>query len=264
LQGKYNKVCKAGIAILTKIRLQGIELKCNLAAMPVRAFILFFLLIACSPAIAQTIRGEVLDMETGSPVTGVNIENIHTSLDISTDDKGAFLIAAAGGQLLEFKKNGYKTERVRVPQGFIPPYFRIIMKQGIPELKDKYANNRYDYKFDSIKMHELYAHELDFPKMSAIDMISHPFSAMSGKNREMWRFQDEYDDFEKEKYVDMTFNPEIISKITGLKGDSVRNYIRRYRPSYQQLRGMTDYALFSYIRSTVHSFRSPNIPRGAQ
>src|SRR5580704_11660905 len=104
--------------------------------MPARASaLLCFLLIACFPAIAQTIRGEVLDMEGKQPIDNVEIENVYTSLDISTDKTGAFLIAASGGQLLEFKKEGYKTARVRIPKGYIPSYFRIIMTKGFSELK---------------------------------------------------------------------------------------------------------------------------------
>src|SRR5690348_12808966 len=140
-----------------------------------RALLFVLLLVICSPIIAQTIKGEVLDMETRKPVEGVNIENIYTSLDISTSPQGAFVIAAAGGQLLEFKKTGYKTVRVRIPKGYIPPFFRIIMRPGIPEIKDLYATNRYDYKSDSIRFYELYKHELEFPRMSTIDVIAHPF-----------------------------------------------------------------------------------------
>ncbi len=235
--------------------------------MPTRALFLLFMVIGCSPLFAQTIRGEVLDMDEKFPVEGVSIVNIYTSLDISTNMQGAFLIAAASGQLLEFKKQGYKTTRVRIPHGYVPSYFRIIMKRGLPEINNNaYANhsNRYDYKSDSIRFRELYKHELDFPKMSAIDMIAHPFSAMSSKNREIWQFQEEFDDFEKERYVDMTFNKEIIGKVTGLSGDSLNNYMRRYRPTYQQLRTMNDYTFFSYIKNTVHYYRKPNTPRGAQ
>ncbi len=235
--------------------------------MPVRAFALLFLLcVASLPVIAQTIRGEVIDMENKRPVDGVNIENVYTELNISTDEKGGFLIAAASGQLLEFKKTGYKTTRVRVPQGYIPPYFRIIMKRGITEIKDVNIakSNRYDYTADSIRFHELYKHELDFPKMSSIDMIAHPFSALSGKNREIWRFQDDFDYFEKEKYVDRTFNEGIISKFTGLTGDSLHYFMRRYRPTYQQLKTMNDYAFFNFIKVNAEHYRNSNNSRGAQ
>jgi len=234
--------------------------------MPARAFaLLLFLCIGTLPALAQTIRGEVLDIEDRQPVSGVNIENVYTNLVISTDENGGFIIAAANGQLLEFKKPGYKTVRVRVPEGYIPPYFRIIMKKGIPEIQSvAKSNNRYDYTSDSIRFHELYKHELDFPKMSGIDVIAHPFSAMSGKNREVWKFQDDFDEFEKERYVDKTFNEEVVAKFTGLQGDSLHYFMRRYRPTYQQLKTMSDYAFFNFIKTNAYYYRNAGSPRGAQ
>src|SRR5579864_4150837 len=116
-----------------------------------RILLLFFLSVLRVPAMAQAIHGEVVDMDDKRPVAGVSIENIYTSLDVSTDDSGKFLIAASGGQLLEFNRPGYKTTRVRIPNGYIPSYFKIIMKKGITQIKDFYAehSDRYDYKSDS-------------------------------------------------------------------------------------------------------------------
>ncbi len=233
--------------------------------MPARASLLLMILCVLGiPAIAQTIRGDVIDMDTKKPVSGVSIQNIYTLLDITTDEQGAFIIAANSGQLLEFKKTGYKTARVRVPQGYIPPYFRILIKKGISDIKpDMYVahNNRYDYTEDSIRYHELYKTALDFPKLSGLGVVQSPFSALSKKNREIWQFQDDYTEFEKEKYVDKTFNEEVITKFTGLKGDSLHYFIRRYRPSYEQLKSMNDYALYNFIKASAQRYRMPNTPR---
>ncbi len=231
-----------------------------------RRLFLLFLLFNSITCFGQAIHGEVADMENKRPITGVTIENIHTSLDVTTFDDGTFLIAASGGQLLEFKKPGYKTVRVRIPQGYIPSYFKIIMKRGVSEVKDMYAENdgRYDYTSDSIRFHELYKHELDFPRLSTIDMIAHPFSALSAKNREIWAFQEDFDNFEKEKYVDRTFSEAVITRFTGLTGDSLRYFMRRYRPTYQQLKSMNDYTFFSYIRTNAQRYRNTQTPRSAQ
>jgi len=223
-----------------------------------------FLLLLCGlsiPSIGQTIRGDVMDMDTKKPVSGVEIQNIYTLLDITTDDAGTFIMAANSGQLLEFKKPGYKTARVRVPQGYVPPYFRILIKKGINEIdQDIIAvhNNRYDYREDSIRYHELYKTALDFPKLSGLEVVQSPFSALSKKNREIWQFQDDYKDFEKEKYVDKTFNEELVSKFTGLKGDSLHYFMRRYRPTYEQLKSMNDYTFYNYIKSSARRYRVPD------
>lgn len=237
--------------------------------MPAKAtLLLLFLSFFRFQGVAQTIHGEVLDMDNKKPLSGVDILNIYTMLNISTDEQGAFIIAATSGQLLEFKKPGYKTARVRIPHGYIPSYFRIIMKKGISDIKRDNAiagrSNRYDYKADSIRFHELYKAELDFPKLTGLGVIQSPFSAMSRKNREIWQFQDDYTEFEKEKYVDRTFTEDVVTKFTGLQGDSLHYFMRRYRPSYEQLRAMNDYAFYNFVKGSVSRYRSYNTPRNSQ
>ena len=242
------------------------QFNCNFSLIMRRALLLFLLCVVRFPLLAQSIRGEVVDMDDKHGIGGAKIENVHTSLSIVTNSDGSFVMPAASGQLLEFTMQGYTTARVRIPQGYVPPYFRIILKKGFTGVPDVYADytNRYDYRKDSIRYHDLYQHELDFPKMSTFDMLASPFSAMSGKNRAIWQFQDDYKELEKEKYVDKTFNENIVTKFTGLKGDSLHYYMRRYRPSYSQLKSMNDYAFFTFIRESVKHYRNINTPRNAQ
>lgn len=217
-------------------------------------------------AYGQAIKGEVIDMETHRPMTDVLITNIHTGLGMESNT-GSFFINASGGQLLEFKKAGYKTARVRIPDGAIPPYFKIIMQKGPIEMPniDLYANLP-PYKRDSLIYRELYKHELDFAKLTPLQMIQHPFSAMSKRNREIWAFQDSYARHQQEKYVDFIFNEKLVARITGLSGDSVQLYMHRYRPSYEELRSMNEYTFYTFIKRSVEQYRRSMraTPRSAQ
>lgn len=228
--------------------------------------LILLLTVACLQVSAQTIKGEVADRDNRHPITGVTIENIYTSLQVNTNSDGGFVIAATKDQLLEFKKQGYQTVRVRIPNGIIPPYFKILMEHGITKMDDVLAvnDNRYNYHDDSLRFHELYKHQLDFQKLSAVGSIAHPFSALSARNREIWQFQDTYAETEKEKYVDKTFNAALVTKFTGLTGDSLRYYMVRFRPSYEELRKMNDYSFFTFIKKTVLIYRGGNRPRSAQ
>ena len=223
--------------------------------MPIRTFLLYTISICMlsATAFSQTIQGEVLDMDTRQALAGVSIENIFNNSKVATDTTGKFLIPGNKEELLEFKKEGYKTARVRIPQSYIPSYFKIIMERGNPAVQQLYAAN--DWKTDSFRTHELYGKELNYPKMSAVNKIEHPFDAMSKHNREIWAFQKDFDATEQQKYVDYKFNPKIITNLTGLQGDSLQAYIRRFRPTYQMVRTMDEYNLYSYIRSTVYRYR---------
>ena len=227
--------------------------------MPKRLLFLFLLaLLMRTTAGAQTIKGDIIDMGNHQPVANVDVINIYTGMDILSDNGGNFFIAATKGQLLEFRRVGYKTARVRIPQGDVPPYFKIIMQKGANQQPPQYvagASKRYDYTEDSLRFHDIYKHELDFPRMNTLDVIEHPFSALSKRSQEIWHFQDDYEYTEQQKYIDNTFNPKLITEMTGLKGDSLRYYMRRYRPTYEQLRTMNDYAFFNFIKRSVETYR---------
>ncbi len=232
----------------------------------VRVLLLLLLTsMLCTVARAQIIRGEAIEMDTNVPLNNVVINNVHTNETTTTLVNGSFVIAAAPDQLLEFRKDGYKLTRVRIPRGYLPSFFRIIMEQGkLPVGDDAAKPNRYDPKTDSLRFRELFKQQLDFPRLSTVEKIKSPFSAMSKKNRMTWQFQEDYDRFQKEKYVDFTFNRDIVTRVTGLSGDSLSRYMMRFRPSYEQLRGMSDYAFYNYIKTSVRRYRTPNTPRGAQ
>ncbi|MEI8279935.1 MAG: hypothetical protein WCG87_09245 [Bacteroidota bacterium] len=221
---------------------------------------IFFVLLMnmlCHTAFGQTIKGDVMDVDAGGMMAGVNIQNIYTHTVVTTDSNGKFAIDATNDQLLEFSKPEYQTIHVRIPKGSIPPYFRIfIAKVNIKSTK-KGERNFHD---DSISNHELYKSELEFAKLTTLESIQHPFSALSKTNRQIWAFQKSYEEFEQEKYIDYTFNESTISKITGLSGDSAKAYLRTFRPTYQQLRNMKEYDFLSYIKRTVAAYRKGHGP----
>ncbi len=225
--------------------------------MNARFLLLVFWLLAPALAPAQiAMQGVVTDAADGQPVANVALENVYTRLGTTTDSTGRFTITTDRGQLIEFRKLGYKVLRVRIPAGSVPPQFRIIMEKGAFDLDEVLVRDRYrDYKTDSVRYRELYHRELDFQQLNGLDVIRHPFSALSKTNRRIWAFQKDYNAFERLKYIDYTFNDRLITSLTGLAGDSLERYRMRYRPTYEALRAMNEYAFYSYIRQSAARFR---------
>ncbi|RYZ54016.1 MAG: hypothetical protein EOP49_06050 [Sphingobacteriales bacterium] len=222
------------------------------------AVLLFILINALSfQARATRISGDITDISGKVVISFVSVTNVHSKETVQSDEQGKFSILVNQGELLEFRKLGYKVQRVRIPQGTIPSYFKIQMSEGPVELPDfdLVAKGR-DYKKDSLEYYELYRTYLEFPKLSGLDVIRHPFSALSRRNQQIWAFQKEYEMFEQQKYIDYTFTEKLVTQLTGLEGDSARSYLRVYRPSYDQLRNMSEYSLYSYIRQTVTAYRA--------
>ncbi len=55
-----------------------------------------------------------------------------------------------------------------------------------------------------------------------------------------------------------------MTALTGLKGDSARTYLRIYRPTYEQLRGMSEYTFYSNVKQTVEIYRGRRLRNGSQ
>ncbi len=217
----------------------------------------FLFTCVLSKTFAQSIKGEVVDVNTGQPIENVSIQNIHDKNGMLSGADGHFFITGRQDDLIEFRKLGYKIVRIRVP-GHIPPYFKIAMTKGdieLPEFELHSSGRAKDYKTDSARYGELYKHILEFPKMSTIDMMRSPFSALSKSNRQKWAFQENYNKFQQEKFIDYAFTDQLITSVTGLKGDSLIKYKIRYRPTYEQLRNTSEYELLLYIRASAERFR---------
>lgn len=206
---------------------------------------------------AQPMEGHVMDVATNQPMPGVNVFNIHTEERIQSSKDGQFTMQIAEGQLVEFKKEGYKILRVRIPQGRRPSYYRVMMQKTGTDVED-YMHTRGaapDYKTDSTRYYALYKETLEYPRLKGVDAIQHPFSAMSKKNRQIWAFQDEYRFYQEQKYIDYTFNHKLVNNITGLSGDSLQSYMELFRPTYNYLRSMSEYTYYNYIKTTVELYR---------
>ena len=220
-----------------------------------RLIAIFLFVLLSLAGRAQSIIGIVID-GNGAPISEVAVSNIHSGQKLLTPTDGKFTIGVKAGQLVEFHKIGYKTARVRIGSGALPPYYRIMLEPGVQELQEVVIRNHFqDFKHDSLYYRELFKKELDFPVLTGWRAFQSPFSAMGKTNQQMIHFQKEYQWLEQQKYVDYTFNEKLIAQLTGLKGDSAQQYMRRYRPSYEMLRAMPEYDFFSYVKQTVCIWR---------
>jgi hypothetical protein len=220
----------------------------------VSSIILIVVCTFCSTlAIAQHIKGKVTDMHSGQPIVAVYFENIYTHVSGFTDSLGYFEVDAGKGELVEFKKVGYYTARARMPMGAFPSYFMIQMNLGSNK-QDQPITGK-DFVTDSLYYRSLYKTALNYQKLKTYEKIQHPFTAMSKQYRKMMAFQEEYSYLEKMKYVDYNFSEQNITRITGLTDDSLARYMKMYRPSYDQLRSMSDYNFYNYIKRTATIWR---------
>lgn len=220
-------------------------------------FICLSVLLCCfgaSSVWAVVMKGKVYDAKTRRPIENVSIINTFTEESFITDSTGEFSLKAENGHLVEFRKLGYQVVRVRV-HGNELPFYSIAMTEGPYELQEVEIRG-HNYRTDSVEMRETYKWAIDHYTLSGVDIIAHPFDALSKRNRQIWAFQKHYQYFEQEKFIDYVFNDKLVNKLTGLEGELLQEYKRKYRPSYRQIQAWSDYDFYAYIKRTGIDFKS--------
>jgi hypothetical protein len=112
-----------------------------------------------------------------------------------------------------------------------------------------------DYTKDSIRYRETYDVVLRKQRREDVDMRSMPLAMLSKKNRQEWAFQEMYESWEREKFIDLTFNDRLVNKITYLEGEELKAFMKTFRPSYEFLRSASQYEYLDYIKRCYYLYR---------
>ena len=219
-------------------------------------YIALLSLISIQEVQAQTIiKGEVKDLATDDFLSNVNVKNIYTQKGMTIQQDGQFKLEVRKGELIEFSKVGYQTIRIRILSEKEPLFYKMVMNKAPVMLREVDIRGKpLDFKKDSIRYREVYDIVLRKERKDEVDMRSMPLAMLSKKNRQEWAFQEMYEKWEREKYIDVAFNERLVSKITYLKDDELKVFMKWNRPSYDFLRNATDYEYLDFIKSRYYEY----------
>jgi len=229
--------------------------------------VLLIILFTCHNAYSQKITGFVMDKDTKQPVSGalVSLGNSHTLTNIS----GAFEIAIpALYDSLKIIHFAYKPYFAAVAKG--SNVLRIELEPKVTKLNEVTIHGNRDFKQDSIENRNAFAKQFNYtgPKvMDAFtgnsdkqpgDIISiNPLlliAALTKKSTPEYKFKKMLISDEHEQYVDEHFNNGIVSRTTGLLGDTLSVFLTQYRPTYEFVLKATDYDMEIYIKESLKKF----------
>ena len=61
--------------------------------------------------------------------------------------------------------------------------------------------------------------------------------------------------WEKEKYIDNRYNPEMVERMTKLQSPELDSFMLKYRPTYQFLNTATEYDLLLFIKQSFEEYK---------
>jgi len=234
----------------------------------IKNLLLPILLLLSVASFGQKITGAVINEVTRQPVSGALITagNARTLSDLS----GRFeIVIPASADSLKIAHFAYKTYAIAITKA--AANLHIELEPAVISLKDVTVRGTRDFKKDSIENRLAYAKEFNYvgptvkdafssnPNKQPGELISiNPLlliAALTKKRSPEYKFHKMLIQDEQADYVDRKFNKGIVSRITGLKGDTLSAFLTRYRPAYQFALKASDYDMDIYIKESLKKFQ---------
>jgi len=227
-------------------------------------WLLLLFAIKLLPALAQTgqVEGIVFDKDTKERIARTGITNLTTGKSYYNNLKGEFKVDAQTGDKLVFIKEDYKPDTVLVNgTSNLAIYLqRTAIMLHVVTIKDSLHT----------PMQQLMATRKEFSKAYGSGAYSNPFSTIPGggaglnldalynslskSGRDAAHLRDLIQQDYEQNVIDYRFNKSYVANITRLKGDELKEFMGRYRPSYYRVTTDTEYEFITYIRTSLRRF----------
>ncbi len=234
--------------------------------LPGSHFIIITCLLACSICASAQVRisGTVYDASRHMPLSSVSV--LSTSGNgTTTDSMGNYTIVVQATDSLIFSYLNRPTVKfpVQIIQNLI--HFDISLSVPVKELPIVNVLPR-NYHMDSVQNRKDYAKAFDFHKPGigittggggvGLDLDEFIGMFRFRYNKRMLGFQKRLIQEEEDKFIDHRFTRALTRRITGLTADSLIQFMRLYRPSYEFTQVSNDYEFQEYIKLASVEYRT--------
>ncbi len=215
----------------------------------------------------EPLAGLVFDNDTKQRLSRVSVTNLRTNQTIYNNNKGEFLINVKVGDFLISKLSNYKSDTLKVTnqtaliiylQRLAIPLPEVLFKDSVLQAKAKYEETKKAFN-QAVRL----GNNKDILNISngtvglGIDAI---WSAFSREGKNARRLMEIMERDYQNNMVDQIFNKDLVTRVTGLKGDNLLVFMLNFRPSYSFVMQANEYNLVSYIKQAYMRFKmSPDL-----
>ncbi|MBZ4190459.1 carboxypeptidase-like regulatory domain-containing protein [Niabella beijingensis] len=227
--------------------------------------ILFILLTGTTllpaAAIGQThLRGNIFLYTNDTPVPGASVTNLTSGKTTVATPAGTYVIEAKNRDLVVFSFTGMTSDTVKVEEQLLKTGYDVGLKEDPRTLRTVTVSS--NYQLDSLRRRKEYSDYFEKgPGITGGNRPSDgfgisvsPISHFSKKAKEQRKFRKQLIKNEEEAYIDYVFSPGWVSRLTGLKNDSLQQFMYQYRPSYQLARTLDRPSMTAYINDRYKEF----------
>lgn len=221
----------------------------------------------CTRALAQDkLSGIVFDADSKDRLSRVNVTNASKGFFVFDNVNGVFEIDAKIGEKIIFSAPDHHPDTIIV-RNFTPiaVYLRstsIHLKPvNIVEKKMDPQSLLAARKKDNGKAYGHLATKDYLTSVSGMGAglgIDALWNAFSREGRNAAHLRETIENDYKQDVIDSRFSSALVGRITGLTGERLKDFMKKYRPGYYFLESASDYDLIASIRTNYRRFmRNP-------
>jgi len=211
------------------------------------------------------ISGTVYDMSRTLVLPSVSVLST-SGAGTMTDSAGAYSLIVGEKDSIWFSYLNKPTPRFPVSAIVNLNSFDISLHVPVTDLREVRVSPR-NYKQDSAQNRLDYAKAFNYKKPGiklsspeggfgvGLDLDEFINMFNFARNRRMAHFRQRLIQEEQDKSVDHRFTHALVKKLTGLEGQPLEDFMKRYRPSYIFTMTTTEYEFGEYIKLAYDDFR---------
>jgi hypothetical protein len=213
------------------------------------------------------LAGKVLRKNSSETLVSVSVQN-HTRKKYTQSDMGGnFRVPAVEGDTVVFTSAGYRPDTLVVRSYMFFDGFEVAMDPNVMSLKAVRVGALSNYEQDSIQRWKDYEWLKPKEKTKLLDNIDRSRHGDDGigititpklhssEEKDQFRLKKRLDQEEEDYYVDFRFSPEYVAKLTRFQGDTLKRFMRLYRPSYAFCRSAGTIDMLLYVNDSLIKFR---------
>lgn len=212
-----------------------------------------------------TVTGQLTDKDNKLLVLPyASIINKTTGKRAYSDQGGFYRITASSRDMIVFTFVGYKPDSIVVQQSSGTETHNVELQVEGRVLRSVEVTAHYTpYQLDSIARRDQYGFILDkVNKPLAGDntpqgfgLTFSPITRFSRREKQKREFKKNFEKAEQERYVDSRYTPVLVSQVTGLKGDTLLQFMHDVRPDYETMRMMRHEDLLYWITDKYRAWK---------
>ena len=218
------------------------------------------------------LAGKVRSKTTNEILAGVTVRNAQLGKHNISDLGGNYRIAARPGDTLIFSSAAYHPDTLLIGQSIVGTATTIYLAENVAAMPAVKVTET-DYQRDSIQRREEYAWLLNKKhpvklwneKRNGDDpgLSFSPIGYYSKEEVRKRRLKKRLAQQEEDYYIDSKFPRARVAALTGLKGDSLNQFMIRYRPTYKFCRSANGMDMLLYINDKLFFYRKQKTPATA-